>query len=258
VKARTFILAGEDSADLKYPTHDFTDGYKVVPFGVSVYDKVEFYQTYKDKHGIDRTFLPNKHRLFVTNRFNRFGGADVPATALQHKVGIKRALEAASPEDFPAILVIETDSGGDSAYHIEKAKHAFGMLFKEEKIAVLVLTGPAPKDSAGNPIEQDWAPLKKRLAGMLIPETVGSDMVSPRQQRDLSIDQRRQKELELYRLAGQSLDAAWTGMRVGGYPMRCIFELPTVRPLPVPPPLSADLFLSFPTPIQRSMQPSNV
>jgi hypothetical protein len=127
---------------------------------------------------------------------------------------------------------METDCGGDSAFKNEKAKHSYGIgIFLEEKLDVLIFTGPAPGDSAANPIEREWAPLKKRVAGMVLPETVGSDIVSPRKQPDLLQDKGllRAKELELFALAGKSLDFAWNGMMIGGHPLTCSFELPMVR-----------------------------
>lgn len=198
-----------------------------------VYDPVDDISFYKDKHGNKRVFLPNRHRLFVTNRFNQFGDEEVPATSLQHKIGVKSAFQECCAGEFPPRIVIEGDSGGDSAYRNEKAKHSYGTLAKEEKMDVLILTGPAPNDSAGNPIEQDWAPLKKRLAGMVLPEVVGSDMVSPRKQPEVLKDLNllRAKELELYTIAGRSVDLAWNGMTVGGHPVKCQFELPQVRSL---------------------------
>jgi len=104
VKARTFIFAGEDAADLKYKTHDFTDGYKVIPFGVMVYDLAADIKFYQDRHEKKRILLPNSHRLFVTNRFNQFGEEEVPATCLQHKIGVKAALHACFPGEVPAVV----------------------------------------------------------------------------------------------------------------------------------------------------------
>lgn len=215
---------------LEYDDHDYTGGYKACTYGVmTAVHQLGLYDTYVDTHGQTRIAMPTKQKVTLHIRFNKFGGLPLAMTVLEHVQDLQQAVTKVCNGTIPANVFGETDHGAEANFHTEKAHHAYGMFFKENKMGVLIIGGPASNDSRRNPIERAFAEPKKAVNGLVVSETVGLDTLPPDQQSDLTIEETRAKETELFTIFGETLVNAWAPLKYGGNNYSVRYSLPEVR-----------------------------
>ena len=213
---------------MQHDPHDFNEGYKAIPSGLAVAIKDKYPLAVVDKHGKKRISLPTTWNLFFNIRFNRLHDFDLPVSYSEHIEDLDWLLDNHFIGKCPSDIYIDSDSGSDANYHTLKSGIGLSGLFKRRQMGLLVISGPASNDSAGNPIERLFSEPKKAINSLQIPDIVGTDTVPPSSQSDLSRSQRIYKDNMIQKSCGESLKYAWEAIKIGGSPISVRYEIPTV------------------------------
>ena len=74
-------------------------------------------------------------------------------------------------------------------------------------------------------IERAWAPLSWQLVGVTLPANLPGEHLPPRQQNDLSAEDQRKEEIEVFNKAIDIMNAYWSGVKIDGFPVILIAVL---------------------------------
>lgn len=223
-----------EEANLQYPEKDFTDGYKVSPNGILIYDPcgMDPYHIESDKHGHERIVLPSKSSLFIRLRFNMIDGKVVKKSYLHHGDDIEWALQRRfvdRGEPVPSDVYMDSDDGSDAKYiNSDKTKVVISRIAKKHDIAVFIMSGPSHNNSSENDIEPCWAGPKNALHGMIIPDRFEDDDSSPAKQSSLTSEERIYKERAIFETVGHSILTAWKDLKWSDRPIIAESILPQV------------------------------
>ena len=118
-------------ANLQFPKHDFTHGYKVIPFGILVAEMPP-YSTRLDVHGKERVKPPTNWTLYVALRFNKLAGKEKPVSYSDHREDLNYVAQHHwGGAEVPADWKIDSDMGSESNYYTDKALLGLADVFEE-------------------------------------------------------------------------------------------------------------------------------
>lgn len=118
-----------------------------------------------------------------------------------------------------SIVTLVLDNGPDQSTNSQKNLTMLGRLWRDTKLDVLQVCHYAPSDSALNPIEHQWSPRSRNLAGVFLKGRLDGEDKPPCDQSGLSTDQKREKEVKIYDRAVDDLNSYWNGQLFDGFPV---------------------------------------
>ena len=101
-------------------------------------------------------------------------------------------------KDGNSIAFIKMDNGSDwDLYSLVNSIYFCG-LWKAAGLDILGIVSYCAKFSAYNNIEHLWSPMSKCLSSVILPSILDGDETEPHKQRDLSPDEIREKEANIF------------------------------------------------------------
>ena len=209
----------DDSPNL--PDHDFPTaaGNKISPVGYMVLEsKFPSDTMTEDELGRKHYIFPRSGESHIVNTVQKFH----PLTIQTHVNDLTPLLRSRA-EKGKTLAVLIVDGGPDWNPRSWAVWLYLTRLFRDSNLDLLCSTSYAPGHSAYNPIEHLWAPLSKQLTGVILPDRLDGE-VPPSKQTNLSAEQRRRKEGDVFDVAMATLNEYWDGSQFDGHRVNCRYQ----------------------------------
>ena len=119
-----------------------------------------------------------------------------PSTARAHTDDLLPLLTA-QVKDGKGIAFLKVDNGPDWNLLSVVNSFYFFRLWRDSELNVLEICSYAARYSAYNNIEHTWSLMSRRLASVILPSVLEGDIVPPYKQRNLYLDEIREKEAQV-------------------------------------------------------------
>ncbi|XP_054766021.1 uncharacterized protein LOC129272973 [Lytechinus pictus] len=214
----------------QYLDHDFpTPGYAITPSGYLEMCPLSTPATTIDHLGREQLVLPQKTRSTVVLR-----SPHSPNNVTSHLNDL--VMHAELPTSIAhgkSCLFLLVDGGPDCNTNHQVNLYFYAKFFKDMNLDAMCVTSYAPGDSALNPVEHLWAPCTKALTSVYLPSTLPGETVPPCQQHQLSMDERLQKEHQVFDSAmDQIRKRYWSNVRFAGHKVNVKVEKSGGEPRP--------------------------
>lgn len=161
----------------------------------------------KDQHGRDRVLLPTHGQLFMRNRASPFAATG----SIYHGIDLLELLKEGHRD-----ALFSTDGGGDVNGENFRVQFVFGELFLKRKLGTLAQVYHAPGRSFQHKIERAFCHLNC-VDGVEISPCLPGETHPPNQQSDLTPQQVKVKEKQLFDQIFAFLNREWNSLDIKGY-----------------------------------------
>jgi hypothetical protein len=166
-----------------------------------------------DRLGRKHLFLPTSGPSHLTSRSAKFSDINHQTNANDLRCLIQKIQQTQDKHVFSVMA----DGGSDYQLHSLRVLISMGRVFRDLELEALWLYCNAGGLSAYNIIEHLWSYISKVLCGVSFPATLTEEKIPPCNQRNLTPDEREDKERSIFSKSLDMLDQALQGRKFDGH-----------------------------------------